>query len=1340
MKRLIYLYSIVLTLISVSLVQAQSSTSGWLGYDDIDFLGGANSTTLEEIRQKLNLYNSKAQRIRLYIYLGSYEPYLRSQEKDFKTIAEFNQHIAEESKKSNPISIYTRIKNRISDEFWKEGYGLLVGLQGFVDADANLDDERTDESKTLMVGRHYYGVTPKLDDRVKPFYKEIKKIIAKHKRPIILAYKDQTSRIGTGEERAKRLLTMINELILELDKHNPYALTKKEAISDLVFKNNLSYNGNNRVFKGTIKDSNSDLSKRQEGEAEAYKDPNHKNILIADYVGLKKGLSFGTGDKKAQKFLSLAKTIKVTITNEATKDEIKSYLSQGIGLRRTDIDKYKNFGEFAYLKPDEMMLWIHFNSEGEKEVRFWFSSEIEHEGLKQLRQEFDDFIMRFYDGRALIETMEAVSEATDFLSKNIRNLKSSEEFRKLEWIQCEKWSCETCCSKLKEEMSQVVAMYDGILEEGAGMVETVGAVSDAIAFATHFARDDDNIRTELLEIASELTFDDVEDILYDVAEDVISDIWEYYEEVQKAIDAGDNVKLAYYRGQIITTIASYINPFSKGKKIKAFIKEFKDVFKRRKNRKNKKDKDEKGSPKLTGKGLIIKHVSYTSGKRKQEVVGEGKVKTIAGEKLLEITLLKPKSQGVATKGKIIKKLLRNTIAEKGLYVNKSEASAKNSEVGKWAISKGYKVAKAGSGTKFTKEHYYVEKPKSGSKVWKVLRSKGGELLASGVYNDDLKTLRIDLDLKRVTQEKEEVLDALWEELTTGNNPKRINVIYTILDTDKRKFDGLSQDATQSTLNEKGLETSIGQWAMKIKSFRYTLLSYYKNTSNIKQVRFAKTTCFVAGTKVWLSDYTTKNIEEIKQGELVWAFDPILKKETIGKVTYTMVKKASVLIKVYTQIDTLLVTPEHPFYVNGQWIEAGRLKKGYELTLLNREKLLATNTRYHLSSKNVFIDSIATQDTLVKVYNFTVARYHNYYVGNAGILVHNNACGDVEVIVSNETHNHLKRKNLPIDVWTPLGKVGENNQRIKIKETKLYLLLHWTEGQGKGFNKELLKVKNIQYVFSRPKFITAIRNELTVNEIKDFFKDMLKSRRKNNNIVLKDLVTELRDYGNQFLKPALVTNWKRLYKNNKIILRKDLNALLDPEKALKKNNLQTNLDQIKNNARECVKCLEYYRKSATIRDNIINKSESRNLYKGKKLTKVDWITFFGDYEAHHILPKDLIVNNAAMQFYLTYYKGNNLLKFNDLENGIMLKKYSSSLGEGKGVHASHENYTSAIRKYLQDTFDNLGEMTDEDKANSLHNKILSLVSGLKTVIKDLCINGGEKVNALPNFQQFNDLLK
>ena len=69
-----------------------------------------------------------------------------------------------------------------------------------------------------------------------------------------------------------------------------------------------------------------------------------------------------------------------------------------------------------------------------------------------------------------------------------------------------------------------------------------------------------------------------------------------------------------------------------------------------------------------------------------------------------------------------------------------------------------------------------------------------------------------------------------------------------------------------------------------------------------------------------------------------------------------------------------VTPEHRFFCNDEWIEAGNLKAGDLLHLKGGDYTT--------------IISIETLPHYEKVYNFDIEENENYYVTEDGILVHN----------------------------------------------------------------------------------------------------------------------------------------------------------------------------------------------------------------------------------------------------------------------------------------------------------------------------------------------------------------
>ena len=70
-------------------------------------------------------------------------------------------------------------------------------------------------------------------------------------------------------------------------------------------------------------------------------------------------------------------------------------------------------------------------------------------------------------------------------------------------------------------------------------------------------------------------------------------------------------------------------------------------------------------------------------------------------------------------------------------------------------------------------------------------------------------------------------------------------------------------------------------------------------------------------------------------------------------------------------DTLWATPNHPFWFDGQYVEAENLKSG--------------DTLWAVDGSALVLENKFTKDTTVRVYNFTVEDNHNYYVGYPGVF-------------------------------------------------------------------------------------------------------------------------------------------------------------------------------------------------------------------------------------------------------------------------------------------------------------------------------------------------------------------
>ena len=70
--------------------------------------------------------------------------------------------------------------------------------------------------------------------------------------------------------------------------------------------------------------------------------------------------------------------------------------------------------------------------------------------------------------------------------------------------------------------------------------------------------------------------------------------------------------------------------------------------------------------------------------------------------------------------------------------------------------------------------------------------------------------------------------------------------------------------------------------------------------------------------------------------------------------------------------SIKTTTNHPFYVDGKWVEAGDLKMGDEIL--------------HVDGLKHKITSMEINDDKQTVYNFEVPGHHNYFA--EGYLVHN----------------------------------------------------------------------------------------------------------------------------------------------------------------------------------------------------------------------------------------------------------------------------------------------------------------------------------------------------------------
>lgn len=152
-------------------------------------------------------------------------------------------------------------------------------------------------------------------------------------------------------------------------------------------------------------------------------------------------------------------------------------------------------------------------------------------------------------------------------------------------------------------------------------------------------------------------------------------------------------------------------------------------------------------------------------------------------------------------------------------------------------------------------------------------------------------------------------------------------------------------------------------------------------------------CFIAGTEVTMAAFGGKNIEDIKIGDMVIAFNENTKENEIKKVIDLKTPLHNDLVKyTFENGTTITCTYDHPFYVT-------RLDDSLSLASYKPE---LTNERYSLNkevkqivvgdlvhtlarkTKIISIEVLPLEDT--QTYIITVDDNHNFYAN--GILVHN----------------------------------------------------------------------------------------------------------------------------------------------------------------------------------------------------------------------------------------------------------------------------------------------------------------------------------------------------------------
>ena len=133
-------------------------------------------------------------------------------------------------------------------------------------------------------------------------------------------------------------------------------------------------------------------------------------------------------------------------------------------------------------------------------------------------------------------------------------------------------------------------------------------------------------------------------------------------------------------------------------------------------------------------------------------------------------------------------------------------------------------------------------------------------------------------------------------------------------------------------------------------------------------------CFPAGTEVAM-EKGPKPIEEIAEGDLVWAQSDQTGAVSLKRVRQVFVNVATALVMLHMGTNTVEATPEHPFWVVGKgWKAAGQVAVGEEL--------------WTRDGRTVAVSKVEHRKGQFTVFNFEVENAHTYFAGGQQVLVHN----------------------------------------------------------------------------------------------------------------------------------------------------------------------------------------------------------------------------------------------------------------------------------------------------------------------------------------------------------------
>lgn len=146
-------------------------------------------------------------------------------------------------------------------------------------------------------------------------------------------------------------------------------------------------------------------------------------------------------------------------------------------------------------------------------------------------------------------------------------------------------------------------------------------------------------------------------------------------------------------------------------------------------------------------------------------------------------------------------------------------------------------------------------------------------------------------------------------------------------------------------------------------------------------------CFAAGTPV-LTESGFKPIEDIRVGDLVASKNEETGEQAFKPVTDLILTKHKAVYELILRaqnggIETLIVTDNHPF-----WVLNKSKIKGKQVGWVDSAKLMQGMRVQTHEGKTLTVLALVAKHSVQPTFNFTVADFHTYFVGNGKAWVHN----------------------------------------------------------------------------------------------------------------------------------------------------------------------------------------------------------------------------------------------------------------------------------------------------------------------------------------------------------------